>query len=134
MEEVVMEARTQHTHRNRLGYRYASDTTTATRTVKHAEQQVNQHIVTSLRDTHHLVQHLRGLKQFLLFGQGDFASVMMEGLHAKFDRKGIIGLYDYDLMGIIEGALKCTNAADIPSYVAKRRRVSNLPYATMMTS
>lgn len=99
-----------------LGFKYASDTV-LTQTMKHAEQQVNQHIVSSLRDKHHLVQHLRGLKQFLLFGQGDFASVMMEGLHAKFDRKGIIGLYDYDLMGIIEGALKCTNAADIPSYV-----------------
>ena len=99
-----------------LGYRYASDTTLM-QTVRLAEQQVNHHIVASLREKHHLLQHLRGLKQFLLFGQGDFASVMMEGLHAKFDRKGIVGLYDYDVMGIIEGALKCTNAVDIPSYV-----------------
>ena len=106
----------------RLGYRYSQDNE-LTQTMRWAEQQVNQHIVMSLKEKHHLVQHLRGLKQFLLLGQGDFFSVLMDGLHSEFDGKGIAGIYDYSLMTIVDAALKSTNAADMPPYVLGRLSV-----------
>lgn len=103
----------------RLGYQYADDNKLI-QTMKRAEQQVNQHIVMSLKEKHHLVQHLRGLKQFLLLGQGDFFSVLMDGLHSEFDGKGVAGIYDYSLMSVVDAALKSTNAIDLPPYVLGR--------------
>ena len=102
-----------------LGYRYSREKELA-QTMRRAEQQVNQHIVASLREKHHMMHHLRALTQFLLLGQGDFFSVLMEGLHAEFDGSDIIGIYDYALMGIVDGAVKCTNAIDMPTYVLGR--------------
>ena len=103
----------------RLGYRYCEDKKLM-HTMRRAEQQVNHHIVTSLKEKHHMMQHLRGLKQFLLLGQGDFFSVLMDGLDSEFHDKGIIGMYDYSLMSVVDAALKSTNAASMPHYVLGR--------------
>lgn len=108
-----------------LGYAYESENLSST--LRLAEQQVNRHLVKSLVESHHVMQHLRALKQFMLLGQGDFYSVLMEGLHAEFgSRTGIVGLYDYALMGIVDGALKSTNATNLPTFVLERLRVKLL--------
>jgi hypothetical protein len=84
-----------------LGYRYASDIK-LTQTKRLAEQQVNHHIVASLREKHHLPQHLRGLKTVSALWTRKLCLSHDEGLHAKLDRKGIVGLDNYDVMGSLK--------------------------------
>ena len=87
-----------------------------------AADQVNSHILGSLRAE--LKQHLYALKQFLLLGQGDFFSDLMTGLHAEFENKvGVVGIYNYVLTGIVENAIKSTNAVELPALVLNKLRV-----------
>ena len=87
-----------------------------------AADQVNSHILGSLRAE--LKQHLYALKQFLLLGQGDFFSDLMTGLHAEFENKvGVVGIYNYVLTGIMENAIKSTNAVELPALVLNKLRV-----------
>jgi gamma-tubulin complex component 3 len=89
-----------------------------------AALQVHSHILTSLHDRHHLLQHLFALKQFLLLGQGDFYSSLLDGIHQEFEgRRGIVGVYRHTLAAIVDSALRGTNASDFPEFVLKRLQV-----------
>jgi len=105
----------------KLGYTAGGSSILRAWLIKAADQ-VNSHILGSLRAD--LLQNLWALKQFLLLGQGDFFSVLMTGLHAEFESKvGIVGIYTYVLMGIVESAIKSTNAAEMPTSVLNRLQV-----------
>ncbi len=117
--------------RVRLGYQYVPQAGFAhpsasilQRTLLRAGEQVHSHILKSLRDDHHLMDHLWGLKQFLFLGQGDFFSAFMDGMHAEMEgRQGLAGIYKHSIMGIMDTAIMDTNARELPSHVLERVRV-----------
>ncbi len=93
------------------------------RTVAGAAQQVHKHILLSLFEQHHLLQHLQGLKEILFLGQGDFICSLMDGLHVEFEsmgNEGIDGIYMHNMMGILHDALRSTNAKFLPQFVLQR--------------
>jgi len=89
-------------------------------------RQVNSRILESLKEQHHLLQHLWALKQFLFLGQGDFISALMDGLAVEFEKQSrgeITDVYTYTLMSVMDGALQSTNASFLPAYTLERLRV-----------
>ena len=133
----------------RLGYYYVANpmgmhlNPRLARTLLLAEQVVHSHILQSLRQDHHLLDHLYGLKQFLFHGQGDFFSSLMEGLYSEFGcgtksrhdvntsfntGVAVAGVYPQQLMTIMETALRRTNAKDLPDFCLERLRVEMLPF------
>ena len=124
-----------------LGYRYQptktqmGKTTSLAKTLTQAADLVHSHILRTLKQDHHLTQHLLALKQFLLLGQGDFFSVLMDGLHAEFgigrssnDDAGGGGhsIYKHSVLAIVESALRSSNAKYLPQYVLDRLQVELL--------
>ena len=119
---------------NKLGYRYEpngyqnDENVELKNTIHTAMGLVHSHILSALRDEHHLMQHLFALKQFLLLGQGDFFSSLMDGLHSEFNRdrmpaSGVKGIYKHSLLMVVEGALRSTNAKSLPQDIIKRLQV-----------
>lgn len=97
------------------------------KTVHEAAHQVHKHILSSLFDQYHLVDHLRGLKEILFLGQGDFICTLMDGLHIEFEsRKNINEIYVTSLMNIVYDALRTTNAKFFPNHVIDRVNVQLL--------
>jgi len=97
------------------------------RTVSIAAQQVHKHILTSLVQKHHLLQHLKGLKEILFLGQGDFISSLLDGLHTEFEsHNGIDEIYMHNMTGILYDAIRNTNAKFLPSFVLQRVHIKLL--------
>jgi gamma-tubulin complex component 3 len=113
--------------RTQLGYRYLSESGSSRvlrRTLLRVGEQVHSHILKSLRDDHHLMDHLWGLKQFLFLGQGDFFSAFMDGMHAEWmGKQGLAGVYKHSIMAIMDEAVRSTNARQLPPYVLERLEV-----------
>lgn len=94
------------------------------KTVAVAASQVHRHILSSLFEHHHLLDHLRGLKEILFLGQGDFICALMDALHTEFEsRDGIHEIYMISMMNIVHDALRTTNAKFLPEYVTKRVQI-----------
>ena len=96
------------------------------RTVATAAQQVHQHILTSLFEDHHLLEHLRGLKEIMFLGQGDFICALMDGMKVEFERcgGGTSGIYMHNMIGILHEAFRSTNAKFLPDFVLQRVRIN----------
>ena len=116
----------------RLGYRYVSneygkeDNVALKETLTAATGLVHSHILCALKEENHLMQHLFALKQFLLLGQGDFFSALMEGLHNEFNQSRAQfsgGVYKHSLLIIVDGALRSSNAKYLPQYIVERLHV-----------
>jgi Gamma tubulin complex component N-terminal/Gamma tubulin complex component C-terminal len=109
-------------------------------TLSLASQLVNSHILKCLFENHSLMTHLYALKQFLLLGQGDFFSSIMEGLQSEFSSNmiegrrpgasGMDGIYRHTLAGIAETAMRNTNASNFPPFVLQRLQVEMLNVTT----
>jgi len=98
--------------------------TSIEKTVANAASQVHKHILSSLFEQHHLLEHLRGLKGILFLGQGDFICALMDSLHTEFEsRESINEIYMISLMNIVNDALRSTNAKFLPKYVTDRVQV-----------
>jgi gamma-tubulin complex component 3 len=98
--------------------------TSLEKTIAVAASQVHRHILSSLFEEHNLLEHLRGLKEILFLGQGDFICTLMDGLHTEFQsRDGIHEIYMISLMNIVHDALRTTNAKFLPKYVTDRVQV-----------
>ena len=98
--------------------------TSIERTVAIAASQVHKHILSSLIEQHHLLEHLHGMKEILFLGQGDFICALMDGLHAEFDaRESINEIYMISMINIVHDALRSTNAKFLPKYVTDRVQV-----------
>ena len=119
---------------SQLGYRYEINkheiqcNDTLSETLKASMGLVHNHILSTLREENHLMQHLFALKQFLLLGQGDFFSALMDGLHNEFNHdidpsSGSKGIYKHSLLMIVEGALRSTNAKYLPQHILERLEV-----------
>ncbi len=63
--------------------------------------------------------HLLALKKFMLLGQGDFVTCLMDGVGPELKRRAN-QLFRHNLTGILEGALRASNAQFEPSYVLDR--------------
>jgi gamma-tubulin complex component 3 len=115
---------------NGLGYQYkpyADSNTALQKTLKNAEGLVHSHILKTLKQENHIMEHLFALKQFLFLGQGDFFSALMEGLFAEcHGLSGIVGIYKHSLLSIVEGALRSTNAKYLPQFCLDRLQVELL--------
>ena len=117
--------------RKLLGYQYVADTGKSQEsrrmlrnTLLSVGEQVHSHILSSLHNDHHLMDHLWGLKQFLFLGQGDFFTAFMEGMNVELgERKGLAGIYRHSIMSIVDDAIRDTNARQLPSYVLERLNV-----------
>ncbi|KAJ1396767.1 gamma-tubulin complex component protein, partial [Ochromonadaceae sp. CCMP2298] len=59
------------------------------------------------------------LKKYLLLGQGDFVTCLMDGVGPELKRRAN-QLFRHNLTGILEGALRSSNAQFEPPYVADR--------------
>mmetsp|Transcript_18140 Transcript_18140/g.45108 ORF Transcript_18140/g.45108 Transcript_18140/m.45108 type:complete len:956 (-) Transcript_18140:39-2906(-) len=119
---------------NKLGYRYEpngyqnGENDELKTTIHTAMGLVHSHILKTLKEENHLMQHLFALKQFLLLGQGDFFSALMDGLHNEFNRdtmpaSGVTGIYRHSLLMVVEGALRGSNAKFLPPYIIERLQV-----------
>jgi Gamma tubulin complex component N-terminal/Gamma tubulin complex component C-terminal len=105
-----------------------------------ASQLVNSHILKCLFENHALMTHLYALKQFLLLGQGDFFSSIMEGLQSELSSNliegrrpggsGMDGIYRHTLAAIAETSLRSTNASNFPPFVLQRLQVEMLNATT----
>jgi len=119
--------------KNKLGYRYQFhengnlENVALQKTLSSATKLVHSHILRTLKEENHLMQHLLAMKQFLLLGQGDFFSALMEGLYNEFksstESSGVKGIYKHSILSIVEGALRSTNAKHLPQYIIERLQV-----------
>lgn len=66
-----------------------------------------------------LSTHLLSLKKFMLLGQGDFVTCLMDALGPEL-RKKATALYRHNLTGMLEGALRSSNAQFEPAFVLER--------------
>lgn len=57
---------------------------------------------------HKLLEHLQAMRRYLLLGQGDFISILIENLKSELD-KPATELYCYDLSSIMDAAFRSTN-------------------------
>jgi gamma-tubulin complex component 3 len=78
---------------------------------------VHSRILDSLHNRFQIMDHLFALKSFLLLGQGDFFSALVQTLHEEFDstsETGREGIHRYNLAAAVEATLRGTNAKDFP--------------------
>ena len=67
----------------------------------------------------HLETHLLALKKFMLLGQGDFVTCLMDSVGPEL-KKRANQLYRHNLTGMLEGALRSSNAQFEPPHVLDR--------------
>lgn len=99
-----------------------------------ATHTVNDHILRCLFQDYSLVQHLFALKQFLLLGQGDFVSALLEGLHAQFiDNNNAGGAFStgmvrHSMAALVDHALQTSHAVEnVDTHIQERLHVKLLP-------
>lgn len=78
-----------------------------------------------VEERYHIKDHLFALKQFLLLGAGDFIIGLLDSVGPEL-RKRASQLYRHNLTGMLEGALRSTNAQYMPMAVLDRLGVKLL--------
>ena len=76
----------------------------------------------------HIHTHFSALKKFMLLGQGDFVTGLMDGVGPEL-KKRASNLFRHNLTGILEGAIRASNAQFEPNYVTDRLGVRLLEAA-----
>ncbi|XP_052857360.1 gamma-tubulin complex component 3 [Drosophila gunungcola] len=72
-------------------------------------QQTSKHVLDIMVGPHKLLDHLQGMRRYLLLGQGDFVSILIENMKDELERPGV-DIYAHDLSAMLDAALRCTNA------------------------
>ncbi|EDW48794.1 gamma-tubulin complex component 3 isoform X1 [Drosophila sechellia] len=72
-------------------------------------QQTSKHVLDIMVGPHKLLDHLYGMRRYLLLGQGDFISILIENMKNELERPGL-DVYANDLTSMLDSALRCTNA------------------------
>ena len=72
-----------------------------------------------MQERYQLRTHLSALKKFLLLGQGDFVVWLMDMLQPELD-KAADEMYHHSLTGMLDGALRSSNAQFEPPEVLDR--------------
>ena len=87
--------------------------------VERVSKQVDQKLLNLMMSEFYLHDHLLALKKFILMGQGDFVTCLMDEIGPEL-KKRASQLFRHNLSGILEGALRASNAQFEPSYVLDR--------------
>ncbi|XP_016993088.2 gamma-tubulin complex component 3 [Drosophila takahashii] len=72
-------------------------------------QQTSKHVLDIMVGPHKLLDHLHAMRRYLLLGQGDFVSILIENMKDELERGGG-DIYAHDLSSMLDAALRCTNA------------------------
>jgi gamma-tubulin complex component 3 len=80
---------------------------------------VDSRLLTLIRSKYRIETHLHALKQFLLLSQGDFVICLMDTVGPEL-RKRANQLYRHNLTGMLESALRGSNAQYLPADVLDR--------------
>ncbi|KAH8256661.1 hypothetical protein KR026_011644, partial [Drosophila bipectinata] len=72
-------------------------------------QQTSKHVLDIMVGPHKLLDHLHGMRRYLLLGQGDFVGILIENMKDELERMGT-DIYAHDLSAMLDAALRCTNA------------------------
>eukprot|EP00301_Raphidiophrys_heterophryoidea_P020659 c5293_g1_i1.p1 GENE.c5293_g1_i1~~c5293_g1_i1.p1 ORF type:complete len:817 (-),score=240.02 c5293_g1_i1:361-2769(-) len=83
--------------------------TSVTQIVDQVAQKTQRHLLTLLFDKHKLARHARAIKRYLLLGQGDFATHLMDMLGPELSKPSQ-HIYNHNLSSILESAVRASNA------------------------
>ncbi|XP_068159577.1 gamma-tubulin complex component 3 [Drosophila tropicalis] len=91
-------------------------------------QQTSKHVLDIMLGPHKLLDHLHGMRRYLLLGQGDFVNILIENMKEELERLGT-EIYAHDLSAMLDAALRCTNAQyDDPEILNHLDVVVQTPY------
>eukprot|EP00731_Ephydatia_muelleri_P030066 Em0021g589a len=74
-----------------------------------AYQETSKHLLHVLHNKYNFTKHLKALRRYLLLGQGDFIRHLMDLLDPDLS-KPATSLYLHNLTGVLESAIRATNA------------------------
>jgi hypothetical protein len=101
--------------------RYGSEDQLA-QVVSQISLKIDSRLLRMMQEDFCLYDHLLALKKFMLLGQGDFVTCLMDAVGPEL-QKPPSKLYRHNLTGILEGALRASNAQYEESYVINRVQV-----------
>ena len=90
---------------------------------------IDKKLLRMMLNEFNLLDHFLAMKKFILLGQGDFVTCLMDEIGPEL-RKRATQLYRHNLSGMLEGALRSSNAQFEPSYVLDRIGVRLLEPST----
>ena len=99
-----------------------------TQIVKKVSASVDRSLLRMLVKDFHVFEHLQALKKFMLLGQGDFVTCLMDSVGPEL-QKSPSKLHRHNLTGHLEGALRSSNAQFEPTYILNRVSVRLLEAA-----
>ena len=83
------------------------------------ESVADQELLSVMYNKFKLKQHLDAIRRFLLMGQGDFVQVLMDTLSEELS-KPTVSVFRHNLIPILEGALRASNAQFLDKDVNNR--------------
>lgn len=92
-------------------------------------QQTSRYLLETLVDRYHFMDHLRATRQFLLLGQGDFITHLMDLLGTELDKPATQTL-THRLTNALETAIRATNAQYEQPEILQRLHVRLLEMCT----
>ena len=87
--------------------------------ITRVSRDVDMRLLTLIQSKYKIESHLHALKQFLLLSQGDFVICLMDVVGPEL-KKRANQLYRHNLSGMLESALRGSNAQYLPSDVLDR--------------
>ncbi|EDW65668.1 gamma-tubulin complex component 3 [Drosophila virilis] len=109
-------------------FSYVPDTTWHA-AIETCYSQTSKHVLDIMVGPHKLLDHLQGMRRYLLLGQGDFVSIFIENMKDELEKIGT-DIYSHDLSAMLDAALRCTNAQyDDPDILNHLDVVVKTPYA-----
>lgn len=90
-----------------------------TAVVNRMSTSINQNLLQMMIKDFYLFEHLSALKKFVLLGQGDFVTCLMDSVGPEL-QKSPSKLYRHNLSGILDGSLRSSNAQFEPTFVLNR--------------
>ncbi|GMH60283.1 hypothetical protein TL16_g03017 [Triparma laevis f. inornata] len=84
-----------------------------------ASRETSQEILKVVKDQYNLSEHLSAMKKFLLLGQGDFVSALLDAVGPELGKRAE-AVYRHNIVGVLDTALRGTNAQYLPKYVLDR--------------
>ncbi|XP_017962622.1 gamma-tubulin complex component 3 [Drosophila navojoa] len=108
-------------------FSYVPDTTWHA-AIETCYSQTSKHVLDIMVGPHKLLDHLQGMRRYLLLGQGDFVSIFIENMKDELEKIGT-EIYSHDLSAMLDAALRCTNAQyDDPDILNHLDVVVKTPY------
>uniref|UniRef100_A0A4W3IZB7 Tubulin gamma complex component 3 n=1 Tax=Callorhinchus milii TaxID=7868 RepID=A0A4W3IZB7_CALMI len=94
-----------------------------------AYNETSKYLLDVLNKNYHLLEHMKAVRRYLLLGQGDFVRHLMDLLKPELARSAST-LYQHNLTGILETAVRATNAQYDSPEILKRLDVRLLEIST----